>query len=101
MDKDDGVRTRTLYAALRSSVKLPADVLIKLALGDSAPNVRFLALEALAGDPNLGPIVEQALNDPNPHVRNKAEEIFREHRRAERLSLRGHRDVPAEERAGP
>src|SRR5436309_2890704 len=96
MDKDDGVRTRTLYAALRSSVKLPADVLIKLALGDSAPNVRFLALEALAGDPNLGPIVEQALNDPNPHVRNKAEEILREHRRAERLSLRGHRDVPAE-----
>jgi len=100
-DEDDRVRTRSLYAALRSGVKPPADVLINLALGDPAPAVRFLALEALASDPKLGPIVEQAQNDPNPPVRKRAVQILRERKRAERLSPRGRRDVPAEERAGP
>jgi hypothetical protein len=101
-DEDDRVRTRSLDAALRSGVKPPADVLVNLALGDPAPHVRFLALEALASDPGLGPIVEQAaLNDPNPHVRKKAKEILRERNRAKRLSPGGQRDVPAQERAGP
>jgi len=99
-DEDDRVRTRALWAALRSGVKPPADVLTKLALGDPAPHVRFLALEALAGDPSLGPIAEQALNDPNADVRSKAQEILRERERAKQRSPRAPRRAPAEERAG-
>lgn len=100
-DEDGGVRTRSLYAALRSGVKPPPDVLVNLALGDPAPHVRFLALETLARDPKLGPVVEQALNDPDPHVRNKAKEILEEWKRAKRLAPRGQRDVRAQGRVGP
>jgi len=76
-DKEDEVRTRALYAAVDSGMELPADSLIYLALHDQSPNVRFLALEALEGHPKGKEIAERALADPDPHVRNKAQEILR------------------------
>jgi hypothetical protein len=77
-DVDDRVRTRALFAALGEGVRLPADSLIALAITDPSHNVRFLALEALVGqkDPNVRATAEQALNDPHPHVRNKAQDIL-------------------------
>jgi hypothetical protein len=83
-DADDGVRTRVLYAALQAGVKLPPEVRMHLAPGDPKPEVRFLALEGLAGDPNEAEIAQQALSDPSPHLQNKAQEILRRLQRASR-----------------
>lgn len=75
-DADEQVRSWALYSALSAGVELPTDSLIDLALHDPSHNVRFLALEALATDPNVRTVGEQALNDPSPHVRRKAQEIL-------------------------
>jgi len=81
-DGDDDVRTRTLYGALGAGVAIPPDLLAHLALADSSPNVRFLALQALATDPkakasvDVAGVATQALNDPSPHVQIKAREIL-------------------------
>ncbi len=76
-DTDDKVRTRALYGALSRGVKPPADTLIDLALSDTSPAVRFLALDALSSNPNVRAIAERALDDPSPPVQNKAQEILR------------------------
>lgn len=76
-DPDDQVRTRALYEALGADVQLPLDALIDLALRDPSPDVRFLALEALANGPEARTIAEAALSDPSPHLRSKASEILR------------------------
>lgn len=75
-DKDDQVRTRALYGAVSSSVNLPVVTLRELALHDRSPEVRFLALQALTEHPEGRVIAKMALNDPNPHVRRKAQEIL-------------------------
>jgi hypothetical protein len=76
-DEDDQVRTRALYETLDAEVKLPLDILIDLALRDASPDVRFLALEALADGPEARTIAVAALDDPSPHIRSKAQEIVR------------------------
>lgn len=75
-DRDDGVRTRALYGALSSGVTVPAYFLSDLALRDKSSDVRFLALQALAENPNSRAVAELALDDPNEHVRLKAQEIL-------------------------
>jgi len=75
-DKDAEVRSRLLYAALNKGLELPADLLVSLASGDGSEQVRFLALNALEGDPNAGAIATTALNDPSPQVRIRAREIL-------------------------
>ncbi len=75
-DADGQVRAEALYTALRKGVELPADSLINLALGDPSPDVRVLALDAIARGPDARPIAVGALNDPNPHVQDKAREII-------------------------
>lgn len=76
-DWNEQVRTQALYGALNAGVTIPPETLGQMALGDPSANVRFLALEALGGDPNAGAIAQQALNDPNPQVQQKAREIIR------------------------
>jgi hypothetical protein len=77
-DEDDWVRTQALYGASRAGVELPSQTLSDLAVNDPSENVRFLALEALAiaEDPWLEAIAVRALEDPSPHLRNKAREIL-------------------------
>ena len=81
-DRDDQVRTQALYAALSAGIEVPPHALAQMALSDPSPNVRFLALEGLAADPNVGTainvgtIATQALSDPSPHVQIKAREIL-------------------------
>ena len=65
-----------LYGASNEGIKLPPETLAKLALEDASLNVRFLALQGLAGDPSLEWIAEQALDDPNPVIRNYAEKLL-------------------------
>ncbi len=75
-EQDDRVRTHALYQALSSGMQLPEDLLTKLALDDSFPTIRVMALGALAGSPNARDIAERALNDLDPHVQAKAGEIL-------------------------
>ncbi|HEY8149659.1 MAG TPA: HEAT repeat domain-containing protein [Vicinamibacteria bacterium] len=74
--KDDSARVRTqaLYGAFSSGLELPADVLAE-ALDDPSSDVRFLALEAIAGRPEAAPLARRALGDANQHVRERAREI--------------------------
>jgi HEAT repeat protein len=75
-DESDEVRTRALYGAQTAGVELPTDFLSDMALNDPSEEVRFLALEALADDPELPVIAEQALEDPSPHIRSHAQQIL-------------------------
>lgn len=77
-DDNDQVRSRALYAALRSAMDLPQGELSNLALRDSSADVRFLALQALSNSnsPDLRSIAEGAANDPNEAVRNAAHEVL-------------------------
>ena len=74
--KDDSARVRTqaLYGAFSSGLELPADALAE-ALDDPSSDVRFLALEAIAGRPEAAPLARRALGDASPHVRERAREI--------------------------
>jgi hypothetical protein len=75
-DRDEGVRTEALYQSLENDVALPAEVLADLALGDPSPNVRFLALDALAESAGARAVAERAVGDPDRHVRRRAQEIL-------------------------
>jgi hypothetical protein len=85
-DKEGGVRSRTLYKALDSGIKLPADTLVELALNDSLPEVRFMAFQALAedasglntDDPNsVKALAERVMmNDPAPELRDEAKTVL-------------------------
>jgi hypothetical protein len=79
-DGDEQVRTRALYGALSRGIALPQESLTSAALSDESADVRFLALQGLAADPervDLRTIAGQLLNDPHPLVRRRAEEILR------------------------
>jgi hypothetical protein len=80
--EDDGVRNRVLYKALNSSVEIPFDFLAQLVRTDPVPEVRFMALTALAHAPNmvvndlnnvLTIAVRLMTTDPSPEVRNEAQ----------------------------
>jgi hypothetical protein len=71
-DSDPTVRTQALYSAENAGIDLPPDVLTNLATNDPAPEVRFLALDSLQGSPAGKAVIEQALHDPNPRVRDAA-----------------------------
>lgn len=75
-DTDAKVRSRTLFYAYDRGVHLPPSILKDLEASDSSPEVRFLALQALDGDPNFEDIAQQALSDPDPHVREEARELL-------------------------
>jgi hypothetical protein len=76
--KDDHsqVRTHALYGAMTAGVPVPPDTLSTLALTDPSADIRFLALDALSNDPGVKTLAEQALNDPSPHVQQKARELL-------------------------
>jgi HEAT repeat protein len=83
-DPQDTVRSRALDAAANHAVELPEDTLAHLTQLDPSPQVRFLALTALAADLDRDPsnnadlraISEYALNDASPHVRVQARQIL-------------------------
>jgi hypothetical protein len=76
-DQDVHVRTQALYQTVSEDVELPTDALADLVLRDPSPDVRFLALEALADRPEARTVAETALNDASPQVRQEAQEILR------------------------
>jgi HEAT repeat protein len=83
VDPDEKVRYRAMNQAVRSGLALPEYLTEQLALNDSSPVVRFLALEAMTNvrgaDPaRIRQIAEQALNDPNEVVRQQAQDILAE-----------------------
>ncbi len=59
-------------------MQVPAETLRDLALNDPSVDVRILAMDSLAAmnDPILRDIAEQALNDSNHFIHDKAEEIL-------------------------
>ena len=75
-DSDAKVRSRALFYAQDRGLHLPSSVLENLEASDSSPEVRFLALQALDGDPNLEDIAQHALSDPDPHVQEGARELL-------------------------
>ncbi len=75
-DNDAQVREAALYAALGSGVNLPASPLEQALDSDSSPAVKVLALDLLAGSPDIEALAERALADSDEHVRNKAKEIL-------------------------
>lgn len=82
-DSDDQVRYRTLFKALNSDLTLPSELLQDLVQGDPSPDVRSLALRAIAEQPgadseNVGSVAELALNDPSLPVQQLASEILDE-----------------------
>lgn len=83
-DGDERVRTRALYAALAGEIELSGDILLE-AFSDQSANVRFLALGALAEHPDFAAIARRALQDPNAHVRARAEEMLAQRDPAARL----------------
>jgi hypothetical protein len=76
-DPDARVRAEALYAASANGVELPPGTLHNL-LADPAPDVRFLALDALANanDPGLRNLAQAALYDSSPAVQARAREII-------------------------
>ncbi len=75
-DHDERVRISAIYGAVDEGIDLPPETLSDLALKDPSYKVRFLALQALAGDPNLDFVASYALDDPNPVIRLYAESIL-------------------------
>lgn len=80
-DPDEKVRYRALNQAVQLNLALPEDLMQRLALSDSSPVVRFLALEAMVNAPGIDPgqlreIAERALNDPSEEVKAQAEDIL-------------------------
>ena len=75
-DEDERVRTNALYGALDQGIEVPVKTLSRLALEDPSLNIRFLALEALTGDPNLESVATWALDDPHPMIRDYAARLL-------------------------
>ena len=76
-ETDERVRATALNTALNKNLDVPSSLLGSLVSTDPSANIRFLALEALQADPNIRAIAEQrVLLDPDPHVKNRANEIL-------------------------
>lgn len=74
---DELERNLALFYGMENNVPLPAETLRALAVEDNSPEIRYMALEALAAtDPRIAQAVfQQALKDPDARVRAKAQEI--------------------------
>ena len=84
-DADESVRSMALFTARTRGLGILPETLMNLFTSDPSPNVRFLALEALAKDPNSArTYAELGLHDLDPKVRSKAREILTELETAER-----------------
>lgn len=85
-DANENVRTSALHSAVEEGIELPGDRLSELALDDPSVNIRFLALQALAGDPNRDLTATWALDDPNPMIRDYARRILDRLDKTDRLA---------------
>jgi hypothetical protein len=76
-DPDENVRSMALFAARTKGLEILSDTLMSLFTNDPSASVRFLALEALAKDPNSArTFAELGLKDPDSGVKRKAQEIL-------------------------
>jgi len=78
-EQDEGVRQRLFSAAVSKGVELAADFLLDLVRGDGSPEMRVMALDALATTASPAATqqaAETALSDPVPTVRQKAADIL-------------------------
>ena len=76
-ERDDDVRASMVEAIRSGESDLPSDFLLSL-MSDSAEQIRMIALDALRGSPMLKDQATKALSDPNPHIRQRAQEILTE-----------------------
>lgn len=81
VDEDFTVRERALNSAMSHGVRVPNELVLRLALTDVAPEVRFAALRAFAQlaarDHHAVRVAAQnAVNDSDPSVQSTAYEIL-------------------------
>lgn len=93
-ETDDDVRARILFAALHKGMSIPAPLLADLATTDRSEYVRWMALNALSQNPAVKPVAERALNDPSPHVQERARGILEELEAARQRSESVHQNSP-------
>ncbi len=96
-DYDPWVRTIALEGALYEGIDLSPEMLTRLATTDAAQEVRFLALQGLANDPDAEWLALQALDDPSPHIRAYAENFLDRLERSENPPERHHNQTPPEQ----
>ena len=76
-DPDENVRSMALFAASTRGLEILPDTMMNLFTSDPSASVRFLALEALAKDPNSArTFAELGLKDPDSKVKHRAREIL-------------------------
>ena len=75
-DENERVRTQALYYSQTNAVELPTAVLAGLATTDPSANVRYLALQVLAGSDEAESVARAALNDSDLNVQAAANEIL-------------------------
>lgn len=74
-ERDDGLRASMLEALASSGLELSAEFWNSFS-SDPSEHVRLLVLDALEGTPGIGDIAVPALNDPSPHIRQRAKDIL-------------------------
>lgn len=77
-DADPNVRAKALEVLKDTADEVPVDLLAGLAQGDAEPMVRAQALALLAerAEDQASPVLETALSDPAPEVRQLARELI-------------------------
>ncbi len=76
-DFDASVRLHALQGAFRASIDLPVNLLSYLLQYDTFPQVRFLALHAIARDPDTNRwLIELALGDADERVQSQAQTLL-------------------------
>jgi hypothetical protein len=75
-ENDVELRQRLFSTASSKGIKLPIDVLADLVRADSSEEIRMMALDALAGEPDARAIATGALTDPSEVVRERAKDML-------------------------
>jgi hypothetical protein len=73
---DPALRQRLLSSAISRGVLFPPDLLPHMAASDASEEIRLMALDALAADPEVKTLAEAALSDPSEAVRDRAAQIL-------------------------
>ena len=77
-EADAELRQRILSSAISRGMEIPRDVLADLVRADASEEIRVIALDGLAGDPESRDAVSPALSDPSEIVRDRARDILAE-----------------------
>lgn len=77
-ETDEGLRQRLLSTAFSQGLDVPADLLVDLVRNDISEEIRAMALDGLAGNPDARDVATFALSDPSEAVRNRAKNLLAE-----------------------